>query len=399
MLSLLISLIFSGTSAQAETLPPAEFCKSYLTLRDEKAGESLRPLQALPLLLAPGRVVHSEQVGRPLPLPARSGDGKKLILVLLPGSELSERDEARLRALSKMRKRLSRIDLLEVLDQVKEVSDCESALHHDPFGAERIGSYLQAVSELRPLIEAKRNLRLKKALLARTASFERAGYQVKSLSSYFDVLSTLRSDPSIREILIAAHADPEGHLYDTEGRMIPRGFLLNLPTSLRKVILFSCHTAEVLKVYEADRAAAGLDIHYPVLSPNFKKIYESSVPVIALPGLLRSARSGIGTEAAPVRECRIRVSLPADAGRLVLALNDRLIGILDHSRELDERFDCSLLDSTKNVFKLHHLEGEERIPPRVSSMHLSTPDRGEIPLRVREFVSTDGESHIQTIGT
>lgn len=57
----------------------------------------------------------------------------------------------------------------------------------------------------------------------------------------------LKRNPDVTEIMIIAHADEAGNLYDARGSVIPRGFLFNLPPALRKVILFSCHSEAVLE--------------------------------------------------------------------------------------------------------------------------------------------------------
>jgi hypothetical protein len=262
-----------------------------------------------------------------------------------------------------------------------------------------MSDYLDQYKSARPHLDAKRQSDLRALVERKLNAFQRKGWEVRYPQSHFDVLSQLEREPEIREAMLIAHADPEGKLYNATGTAIPVGFLLSLPQSLQKLILFSCHSRAVLDRYEAAMASASLDLHYPELQERHENLYRTSIPVVALRGMLVSADARLSDGSAPERACKIEIELPVASGRYELLIQNRLIGILDQAHQKSVPFDCSLLGTGKIIFKLHHAEGEDRTPPRVSQMRLTTPGSGMVLLRVKEFLSSDGISHIQTIGT
>jgi hypothetical protein len=262
-----------------------------------------------------------------------------------------------------------------------------------------MSDYLDQYKQARPHLDAHRQKELRSLVVKKLGVFKKKGWEVRFPATYFDLLVDLQNDQRIREAMVIAHADPEGKLYDATGVSIPKGFLLNLPEHLRKVILFSCHSRAVLEQYEAVQASSSIDIHYPELDRRHENLYRTSIPVVALRGMLVSAEAAVSSNSAPERACKIGISFHSASGRYEILLQNRLIGILDNTAGGSIAFDCSLLGTGKNIFKLHHAEGETRIPPRVSEMRLTTPGSGMVLLRVKEFVSSDGIRHIQTIGT
>lgn len=395
MLKLVLLIIFLASPALAEELDPVRFCETTLSLQSREKAETPSPGQLLTLALFPGRVIRSEQVNRPFPA-GRRAPGKKQVLILLPDPGV---DEAELRAFHRARKRLKRLPLVHALSRVSDLGECIRMVNQDSFGFARVQEGLRGYERIQPMLEAQRQSRMRRILEQKLRPFVSRGWEKWGIPDGFALMDHLKRNPDVTEIMIIAHADEAGNLYDARGSVIPRGFLFNLPPGLRKVILFSCHSEAVLERYEAPRAAHHLDIHYPALRRGYHRLYRTSIPLIAMEGMLESADSGILSLPPVPRNCRLEMDLPAPAGRLLILLNDRWIAVTSRESRFRTSFDCTLLSAGKNIFKIHHPDGEPRIPPRISEMRLQTPDQGILPLRVREFVSTDGESHIQTIGT
>ncbi len=388
-----------ATQAFGSTPDPETFCRDYLALRQEQSDSRLTPDQTLSLLFRPRSLIRARQWDRPVP--ARSGqeavsNTRKVVFVLLgaPDSEL-----AVIRSVQATKERIRRLPLLRDLSRVDSVPACVDTVKRDSFGYIRMSDYLEQFKAARPHLEAKRQGDLRALVEKKLIPFQRKGWEIRFPTTYFDFLSELHRGSGISEAMLIAHADPQGKLYDATGTSIPRGFLLNLPESLRKLILFSCHSRAVLERYEAARVSSSLDIHYPELRDRFENLYRTSIPVVALRGMLVSAEASVSDGTVPERACRIEVDFPSVSGRYELLLQNRLIGIIDRAPGTSISFDCTLLGTEKNIFKLHHAEGEARTPPRVSGMRLTTPGSGMVLLRVKEFLSSDGISHIQTIGT
>ncbi len=399
MLYLLSLGIIMATQAFGSTPDPEAFCRDYLALRQEQSDSRLTPDQTFSLLFRPGSLIRARQWDRPVP--ARSGQqpGKgtrKVVFVFLAAPDS---DPAVIRSVQATKERIRRLPLLRDLSRVDSVPACVETVKQDSFGYARMSDYLEQFKEARPHLEAKRQKDLRELVEKKLNPFLRKGWEIRFPSTYFDFLSELHRGSGISEAMLIAHADPEGKLYDATGTSIPLGFLLNLPESLRKLILFSCHSRAVLARYEAARASSSLDIHYPELRDRFENLYRTSIPVVALHGMLASAEASVSDGTVPERTCRIEVDFPSVSGRYELLLQNRLIGIIDRTPGTSISFDCTLLGTGKNIFKLHHTEGEARTPPRVSGMRLMTPGSGMVLLRVKEFLSSDGISHIQTIGT
>lgn len=387
------------TQAFGSTPTPEAFCRDYLALRQEQSNSRPRPDQTLTLLFRPRSLIQARQWDRPVParkVRDSSARTKKVIYVLLSSPES---DESVIRSVRATQERIRRLPLLRDLARAPSLEGCIEAVQQDSFGYARMSEYLDQYKTARPHLDAKRQSDLRALVEKKLIAFEHKGWEVRFPKTYSDFMIELERDPGIREAMIIAHADPEGKLYDSTGTAIPEGVLLNLPESLQKLILFSCHSRAVLDRYEAKRASSSMDIHYPELEDQHENLYRTSIPVVALRGMLNAADAGLSGGSAPDRSCRIDVVLPEASGRYEILLQNRLIGILDRTAGKSISFDCSLLGTGKTIFKLHHAEGEARTPPRVSEMRLTTPGSGMVLLRVKEFLSSDGISHIQTIGT
>ncbi len=388
-----------ATQAFGSTPDPEAFCRDYLALRQEQSDSRPTTDQSLTLLFRPRSLIHARQWDRPLPTrksETPSGNGKKVIYVLLASPES---DESVIRSVRATQERIRRLPLLRDLARAPSLEGCIEAVRQDSFGYARMSEYLDQYKKARPHLDAVRQSDLRALVEKKLITFERRGWEVRFPATYFDLMIDLERDPGIHEAMLISHADPDGKLYDSRGTAIPAGFLLNLPESLQKLILFSCHSRAVLDRYEAARASSSMDIHYPELEERYENLYRTSIPVVALRGMLRSADAGLTGGTPGGRACKIDVVLPEASGRYEILLQNRLIGIMDRTAAKSVSFDCSLLGNGKNIFKLHHAESEARTPPRVSEMRLTTPGSGMVLLRVKEFLSSDGISHIQTIGT
>ena len=399
MLKLLALGIIMTHQAFGSTPDPEAFCRDYLALRQEQADSRPKVNQALSLLFRPRSLIRAHQWDRPLPAsPARVQPfGTKRVVYVLLGAPDS--DESVVHSIRATQERIRRLPLIRELSRIDSIEACVETVKKDDFGYARMSDYLAQFKISRPHLEARKQRDLRLLVEKKLTAYQRRGWEIRFPASYFDLVSDLEHDSSVTEAMLIAHADPEGKLYDRKGTAIPKGFLLNLPSQLRKFILFSCHSGAVLEYYEAARASLSMDIHYPELEERYENLYRTSIPVVALRGMLPSAEASLSGGSIPERACRIDILLPEPSGRYELLLQNRWIGIVDRSASRSIAFDCSLLGKEKNIFKLHHAEGEARIPPRVSEMRLTTPGSGMVLLRVKEFVSSDGISHIQTIGT
>lgn len=399
MIKFLMVSTFIGAVAFGSTPDPEAFCRDYLALRQKQSYSRPTPDQTLKLLFHPRSLIRARQWDRPVPLLSpRDADktARKVAYVMLNAPKW---DDSVVRAVRETQQRIRRLPIVQDLARIETLNACRSVIKQDSFGYARMSDYLDQFKNAEPHLEAKRQWELRTLVEKKLAAFARKGWEIRFPRTYFEFMSELERERDIREAMLISHADVDGKLYDASGNAVPKGFLLNLPVNLRKLILFSCHTESVLDHYEAIQASSTLDIHYPELRDRHQNLYQTSIPVVALRGMLVSAEAGITTLSEPDRACKLDVVLPEASGRYEVLLENRLIGILDRAREKSIPFDCSLLGSGKLIFKLHHAEGEARLPPRVSEMRLTTPGTGMVLLRVKEFVSSDGTRHIQTIGT
>lgn len=253
-----ISGAASNGATAADTLE--ETCRAVLAARP--ASQSLGWGELWRLLYLPGSFVSPRAVNEVRPPSAASGTTKILYFVANSEmvQELSASEASRLRAydadLLAMRKHFSR------MARRGGEEECVEESLRAGFDGSRLRALANPPRELRALLGQRE---------ARQFSAEAA--RASLAYAYPEVIPLRQADEevvqaqSFEDLVVIAHADEQGRLYDADRRAISREGLAQLAQSARSLAIYACHPNEVQRHYGL--SAWSIPVYLPRLEGPF----------------------------------------------------------------------------------------------------------------------------------
>jgi hypothetical protein len=337
--------------------------------------------QLLRLKFRPGSVAFPDFVNLNTPerelLPTPSGNppaGRNLIFSLMPPARLTqgpefERAKARYEELTDT--------LLAMLPQLRSfmyadgVDECIALAKEAQFdfkafqtlGTERAG--LEWVNQIRDGREAS-------AILSRTKL--RHDWEVYHTTDLMTVFQSLRST-QVRNIIIVAHADTDGRIFDSSFNEYPIGFFSDISPTIESISIYSCHSEKVVERYKiAERIRVLPTYHerrtvYRSVGMKLMGI-QDVVPIKSLGSFIKKVDhwQSFEEDEAKVKPahayCRIGLEgVQAKSGGFGFLLNGEFIGAINpgtHAEPLTLYYPCSLADRAKNVLVLKGIHPSTR---------------------------------------
>lgn len=403
--NLAILPLFFSVSAYATT--DQEFCESYVSLTAEvTAVEPVSIGAMLKLMILPRQAIKSQKIesSRKKEGVIDAGSIEQKTKMILVNLKNEPQDLAQLKVkfkqLSSMKKKVNQLDLIRELRSVETVEACLGLLEKHPSDYASIKEYLEFHQSVSPALEKQKETQAVESLHRKLKAFKKQGWKIVHPKDLFEMIRIIETTPSLGEVMVISHSDQTGNLYDAERNILPAGMFSNLPSTVRKLMVFSCNAENVIKRYQFDLEAAKgrYDYFYPEVSESLKNIFDQKTPLVAVRGMLPAAREKSESVAPVSRKCIIEISHHINNGYLLVTLNDRLLGSLSSSSDTRHEFFCDLMDPKKNLVKVFYLGSSERSPIGVSSIELSDELGKKHRLDVKEFLSVNSERHILTIG-
>ncbi len=393
----LAAFAVASACSSAHAIEPRTFCDGFAELFTGSPAPTLSLAKRLRMALLPRSLVRAGKLKEGAD-ELRSPPGSKVIFVQLPAPA---RHPELIESLEKRKLQIARLELMQELRSARTSEQCLQAVTARPEEFGELSSYLELFQKAQPALDAERDHALRDLLLRKLRRFERQGWRIESSPDLFAMYRTLEEDSSIREVMLVAHSDDLGRLYDSKQNILPKGAFSNLPGRITKLIVYSCHAEMVAAYYEAARNTGKFDYYFPEIREDFGSLYNTTIPVAAIRGMLRAGRSRTQAPQGG-RECGVRISMPEARNHLVISLNGTMVGASSGRREIELQIDCALTASNDTV-KIYYLGTDQRPALSVSSITLRKKDSlgesSERTLTVREFVSSQTGNHLLTQGT
>ena len=177
--------------------------------------------------------------------------------------------------------------------------------------------------------------------VARKALRKHPNWRVIAVDTWGEILQGIRKSPSAG-IIIIAHADPNGRLYDSNRGEFPTSFFRSLPEAVRFIGVFSCESESVIRAYGLDRLNSKEVVAVKLRSPLDRT---SSTPLLLFPEWARKLPS-VGPKAiSSEAECTARFHhLHLIKGDLAVSMNGKAVGVWSAATaDSVQVFPCALL--------------------------------------------------------
>lgn len=396
-LIILWGLYLSLFQAQAHTAD--EFCTSFVSLKSEQKPTQMTLKKWILLQLYPSSVIDVKgdkfQTHSLSSEPRPRKEDAKFIFVNLPRPQVELTNVMNLKLQEKV---ISKLPIMKELKKVVDVKSCLQAVDSHAEDFDLVKQYLENYfSHAQELSELK-DQKLFEKLIKKLKVFERLGWKVVFPEDLYDFYKFLAQNPQIQQVMLIAHSDHLGRLYDAKKNIFPKGAFANLGESLKKFILYSCHGETVSHYY----LLAGIDhkiaVYYPKLKEEYQSLLADQVPVTSILGMREVTKMNSWEEFAATSRCTARINLPNAHDHLFVSLNDQLLGVI-HSSENSLSFDCRLIGESINLVKVYYMGSITRSPLSVSSIRLINEQGQSQELSVKEYLSKNNDHHLLTLGT
>lgn len=393
-LTIVFYLLSSGLCALAAT--ENDFCSSYIELlKDSK--HSHRPLSNLmTMVLAPRKMIRADFLGESekLSTASRSSKSSKVVFVHLSAPEF---DPNLIKNLKIKKSEIAQLKIIHLLSEVKTIQDCQNVVTTNAEDFLLVEEYLRDYSLHQSVIRASRDKQLLTQLSRKLQRYVRMGWKVSYVTDLFHMYRQIESDPFIEEMMLVAHSDQQGRLYDSQKNILPKGAFSNLPRRVRKVIVYSCHADEVINFYEIKKLSAKFDYYFPVVTKDFQDLFETQIPVAAINGMSSAARAGIRSKSSQDDGCSLSIEMKTGRENIAVMINDQFAGTV-YSAKSRLKLDCQLLSDTSNQVKIFYLGEVNRIPLEITRILIETNKGDFHDLEIKEYQSHFDKKHILTLG-
>jgi phosphoribosylformylglycinamidine (FGAM) synthase-like amidotransferase family enzyme len=199
-----------------------------------------------------------------------------------------------------------------------------------------------------------------------------------------------------REILLIAHSDENGKLYDAKKNIFPKRTFHHLNQFVNHFILFSCHAEKVISYHELKKVFEKKTLTYPLVQDEFKTLFDEKTPLISVKSMLNLSYF-MQNENNRSEVCDVKINSSSKEINLIISLNDFIIGSMhDESRKIFQT-DCKMIGD-KNTVKIFQPTSAKKMRLNITEITVSRNNE-ETQLDIKEFISKINQHHILTIGT
>jgi hypothetical protein len=426
----LITLI-SATAANAQSsgYEAENFCKDFVNFDGSGKRPTIRDSMKLFRTLfiqvyRPHKMVDVHLLNQ-FPGDKQKSEGEKAIFVLLPNPVLTAEEEAKIRETIDLWKQVKKLDLVRKM-QLKSNLDqatCVQMTNERPDDFKIIQAFHASESANSKLISRKMDATAYAGVDESLKKYTKDGWKIIKTGHYAEVYRILQSRPAITEIMFILHSITDGSkgvqentgmLYDSNLNVLPRDFFISMPSNIRKILLMSCHSNEIIQHYRIAEASDHYDFYYSVPTPRFEASLKGSFPQNARYAFKKASRSATTVRPIALRNCRLEIeSLHSDAAAFVelFAINQsnsadqpavrkKFVGVLS-DKTTSIPLNCSDIPSTNVKVVVSYLgsPGTQKTSLQIQSMRLISASGTSTPLNVSEsFKISNPNEHYETVG-
>ena len=370
-----------------------EFCQTYLEIQ-KTTHQKMSLKEGLKLTLFPSTIIHPVELKQE----NESSDsviGEKYIFVHLPERKF---DPQKIEEMKIREKELSKLDLFQKLKFIQDRESCLSLLIHHGDDFKKVEDYFDFYLKNQDQIEAYGEEKSLKVLRKKLKTFQRKGWGVYFVDHVSEMYQKLHASSKISDLFIIAHSDKFGRLYDAHKNTFPKGAFANLPKSLKRLVIYSCHSEKVLDFYKIKSNLHKYSVYYPQVEESFKSLFESKTPLVSIRSFkdISPKKSFISLNSIP--RCELKITNDQKLNSMAVSLNDQFLGLINLSRGPRLDFDCDLLRPEKNQFKFFDMDQSARGSLGEWEAVLKNKQGERKKINLKEYLSWDQQKHLLTIG-
>lgn len=373
-----------------------EFCQSYIEITTKNKAPT-KTKTIFTVLFNPKKIIQASSLGED---PGHSiktpkTNIQKIVFINMPQFDLDHNEE--LDELKRLQKENEKSPLLKKVKKVHTVGECLQEIKKDNQEFARINHFLEEYESKKELIDQDKQRAMNTQIEKKLRVFKKNDWKVVYSKNLFDFYQFINANQKISEIMMISHSDELGRLYDAEKNIFPKKGFGNLPRNITKVIMFSCHSRKVADYYSLTESIQHFDYYFPEVTDDFKEIFEDKIPVLAIKGMLKSAKAQSRKQSSDTA-CVLEISLPVRKSNLIVTLNNEFIGTFQNEEEFNQGVDCKKISQGSNQVKIYYLGSKSKDPLGVLRIVLKNQNNRETNLQIKEYLSSNGHGHILTIG-
>ena len=376
-----------------------EFCESYNTLNEVETNQKGHLKKTLTILFNPKKLILpiSNLDNRPQHFSKNHNiNEKKIIFINMPTPQF---DEKIIYEIHLQQEEVQKLSIYKELKRANSIEECLKIVHKNTKEFEYLEKYIKHYQANQKTIDAQNQTIMNRQIQKALRPFKKNGWQIHFTKDLFEMFNIIEKELTLTEIMVITHSDEVGRIYDAEKNAFPKKAFSNLPERIKKLIMYSCHSKEVASYYEMKQKTEYFEYIYPVIIKEFEEIFQDKIPVIALKGMLPSARASHIFKQHLPRECALTLNHASDKNHVLISFNDHFIGLLGSTEVTHINFYCELINQAKNIVKVFYLNQKERLPLNISSIELRTSDHQILDLSIKNYQSSQNNSHLLTTGT
>ncbi len=199
--------------------------------------------------------------------------------------------------------------------------------------------------------------------------FTDEGWKLSKLDNYSEILSILHQNKNISQIMLITHAQGEisknnnsnsgsatgsnqleahAELVNSNGSTFDKRFFSALPNSVDKVILFTCHSRDIIKEFKLDQGNNSFDLYFAEPSERFKNIANGTTPINSRNAFLDVARNKVTVRTKSSKQCLLKLDAPMSNPNYTIEISSNLIGTI-YDKNVTLPFDCNLIEDKYTI--------------------------------------------------
>ncbi len=370
-----------------------EFCKTYLDIQ-KMSHQKVSLKESLKLAFFPSSIIHPVELKQSEERD-QSIQGNKYIFIHLPAPKF---DLNKVQEIKSREKEIGALELFTQLKSAREMDACLTIIEENKDDFSKVQGYFTLYLNHQDQIEAYHESKSLEVLSKKLKTFQRQGWIVSYVNQMSEMYQQLRADARVSDILLVAHSDQFGRLYDAKKNIFPKGAFANLPQSVKKLIIYSCHSEKVISYYKINSYLHKFNYYYPQVESAFNHLFESKTPLLSIRAFKNISSRKSFTSSQKRANCQIEFDQNKNLNGLGVSLNDQFLGFVDIKSSRRLSFDCELLSPEKNQFKFYDVDKTER-PSLGDWAVILRVENGKLKeLKLKEYLTWDQKKHLLTIG-
>jgi hypothetical protein len=391
----LMSLLLSGVSWSHSG---EEFCKTYLEIQNI-SQKKISLYEGLKLAFFPSSIINpielSDEHTSLTEVKNSSEDIRRTVFVHLPKRNF---DLEKIRKIKKREKEIAKLRLFSDLKNTENLNSCLETLAKNSRDFQEVQDYLNFYLSSQDQLEAYTESKALKVLNIKLRAFERDGWRIKFVKNMKAMYEDLEDDLNVEEVLIIAHSDQAGRIYDAKKNIFPKGAFSNLPSTIKKLMIYSCHSEKVVEFYQIKRYLQKFDFYYPQVEKRFIAHFESKIPLLSVRSFKNIKSHRKSSFEIHQRLCQLETSGDEKIDGIAVSLNDQFLGFINLKKANSLSFDCRLLNAQKNQFKFYDYDNSTRQNLGHLEVSLLNEDGNKRNIKLKEYRTWDQKNHLLTIG-